>query len=82
MRYKVSQHQFNLLNQFTLTEEGFVPLDENLITESSIPQYVVSMWIAGYTVEIRIGTNMGSGGAMAICKKMFPKARVYSAKSA
>ena len=82
MRYKVSPKHLNLLSQFTLTEDGFVPLDENMLSESSMPQYIVSMWVSSYPVEIRIGTHSGSGGAMAICRKLFKNARVYSAKSA
>ena len=82
MRYKVSKHQLKLLNQnFILIEDGLLSLDENIIKESSMPQYIVSMWIAAYPIEIRIGTNMGSGGAMAIARKLFPKSRVYSARS-
>lgn len=83
MRYKVTEHQLKLLNQnCMLIEGGLLPLDENMINESSTPEYMVSMWIAAYPVEIRIGTNMGSGGAMAVARKLFPKARVYSARSA
>ena len=83
MRYKVTEHQLKLLNQnFILIEGGLLSLDDNIIKESSMPQYIVSMWIAGYPVELRIGTNMGSGGAMAVTGKLFPKARIYSVKSA
>ena len=83
MRYKVSEHQLDLLNQnFMLIENGLLSLDECIILESSMPNYIVSMWIGGYTAEIRIGTTTGSGGAMTIARKMFPKANVYSAKSA
>jgi len=38
--------------------------------------------MSSYPAEIRIGTNMGSGGAMAIARKLFPNARIFSAKSA
>jgi hypothetical protein len=82
MRYKLSPKHLNLLKEFTLTEDGLVPLDETLITEYSMPQYIVSMWISAYPVEIRIGTHSGSGGAMAICRKLFPSARIISAKKA
>lgn len=82
MRYKVSEHQLDLLNQnFMLIEDGLLLLDEIPLLESSMPHYNVSMWIAGYAAEIRIGTTTGSGGAMAIARKMFPKANVYSAKA-
>ncbi|WP_141107245.1 hypothetical protein [Lutibacter flavus] len=56
--------------------------ETNLIKEGGTPEYLVSLWISSYPAEIRIGTNMGSGGAMAIARKLFPNARVYSAKSA
>ena len=83
MKYIITQNQLKLLNQnFVIFEEGLSSLEKNMISESGMPVYIVSMWIAGYTVEIRIGTTTGSGGAITIARKMFPKANVYSAKSA
>ena len=83
MRYKISPKQLELLkSNFILTEGGLSPLKRYLLIESSAPEYLVSMWISAYPVEIRIGTNMGSGGAMAVARKLFPSARVYSARKA
>ena len=82
MVYKVSPKHLNLLSQFTLTEHGFVSLDENMLSESSMPIYIVSMWVSSFPVEIRIGTHGGSGTALAVARKLFPKCRAYSAKSA
>jgi hypothetical protein len=83
MRYKVTEHQLDLLNQnFILIEDGLLLLNESMILESSMPQYIVSMWVSSYPVEIRIGTHSGNGGAMAICRKLFKNARIFSAKSA
>lgn len=83
MRYKVSEHQLDLLNQnFMLIEDGLLSLDENIITESGMPLYIVSMWVGAYSAEVRIGTHGGTGTALAIARKLFPSARVYSAKSA
>ena len=81
MKYRISEHQLKLMNQFTITEGGLIPLGENLITES-MPVYIVSMWVGGYPIELKIGTNTGSGGAMAVARKLFKSATVYSAKSA
>ena len=83
MRYKLSPEQFNLLNQnFMLIENGLLSLDENMLSESSMREYIVSMWISSYPAEIRIGTHGGSGTAMEICRRLFPKAKIFSAKSA
>ena len=82
MRIHINLKQLKLLtDRFTITENGLMPLSENLITES-MPQYIVSMWISAYPVEVRIGTTTGSGGAMAVARKLFKNARVYSARSA
>lgn len=83
MKYKISEQQFSLLSKnLLIIEGGLSPIKRNIIKESSMREYLVSMWISSYPAEIRIGTNMGSGGAMAIARKLFPHARVFSAKSA
>lgn len=83
MKLKINKSQFQLLtNNFVIIEDGLLSLDKNIITESGMPVYIVSMWVSSYNAEIRIGTHSGSGGAMAIVRKLFPSARVYSARSA
>ena len=83
MKYKVNEHQLDLLNQnFILIEDGLLSLDKNIITESGMPQYLVSMGVSSYSAEIRIGTYGGTGTALAIARKLFPSARIYSAKPA
>jgi hypothetical protein len=80
MKYKISPQQLKLLNKFTIVENGLIPM--NLIQEGRIPEYLVSMWISSYPFELRVGTQGGSGIAMQICRRLFPKARIISAKSA
>lgn len=84
MRILINSNQFILLtNNFVIVEGlGLVENRKNLIQEGGAPEYLVSLWISSYPAEIRIGTNMGSGGAMAICRKLFPSARIISARSA
>ncbi|SNR33810.1 hypothetical protein SAMN04488111_0510 [Lutibacter flavus] len=83
MKLIINTHQLDLLSSnFVIVEDGLHSNETNLIKEGGTPEYLVSLWISSYPAEIRIGTNMGSGGAMAIARKLFPNARVYSAKSA
>jgi len=84
MRILINPDQLKLLtDRFTIVEDhGLIENEENLVLEGGAPEYLVSLWISSYPAEIRIGTNMGSGGAMAIARKLFPNARVFSAKSA
>ncbi|SNR32635.1 hypothetical protein SAMN06265371_101294 [Lutibacter agarilyticus] len=72
-----------LTSNFVIVEgNGLYNYETNLIKEGGTPEYLVSLWISSYPAEIRIGTNMGSGGAMAIARKLFPSARIFSAKKA
>lgn len=84
MRILINSEQLKLIiDGFTIVEgHGLVQNEKNLIQEGGTPEYLVSIWISSYPAEIRVGTNMGSGGAMAICKKLFPNARIISAKKA
>lgn len=83
MKYYISENQFILLKQnFILIEDGVIPSCSNLVKESSKREYLVSLWISSYSAEIRVGTDMGCGGAMLIARKLFPRARVFSAKPA
>ncbi|MBT8318059.1 MAG: hypothetical protein HKP59_10585 [Lutibacter sp.] len=84
MRILINPKQLSLLtSHFHIVEgHGLIENKENLILEGRTPEYLVSLWISSYPAEIRIGTNMGSGGAMAIARKLFPSSRVFSAKKA
>ena len=84
MRILINSEQLKLIiDGFTIVEgHGLVQNEKNLILEGGAPEYLVSLWISSYPAEIRIGTNMGSGGAMAIARKLFPNARIISAKKA
>ena len=78
MRYKVLPKHLNLLNQFTLTEDGFVSLDEKMITESRMKEFLVSVIINGFFAQLRVGANSGAL-ALAVVKKLFPHARTTGA---
>lgn len=83
MNYRISKHELELLKQNSiLIEDGLLSSNKNIIAESGMPIYIVSLWVASYNAEIRIGTHGGSGIAMAIARKLFPHGRIYSAKSA
>lgn len=83
MKILINKHQLQLLtNNFVIIESGGLGNKSNLINEGRNPEYLVSMLVSSYYAQIRITTSSGSGGAMAIARKLFPNARIYSAKSA
>ena len=83
MRIRINPDQLKLLSDgFTIVEGQRLIENKNLMLEGRTPEYLVGIWISSYPAEIRVGTNMGSGGAMAICRKLFPNARIISAKKA
>ena len=83
MKIKINSNQLQLLTtSFYVIENGLLSMDKNIIAESGMPIYIVSMWVSSYNAEIRIGTHGGSGIAIALGRKLFPNARIYSAKPA
>lgn len=76
MKLTINKSQLKLLtNNFVLVEaDGMRYNDNNLINES-MKEYKVKMFFGGWPCEIRISAS-SSGSALAIAKKMFPKALV------
>jgi len=76
MKYKVTEHQLNILTQnFTLIEDGLVPIKKNLIKESRLKEFLVRILIKGMPAELRIGAY-SSVSALTIARNLFPRAIV------
>jgi len=77
MKIIINNDQFKLLtNNFRIIEgNGLCLIGPNLINESRMKEYLVSIWFQGMPAEIRIGAH-SSASALSIVRSMFPKANV------
>jgi|GEM_PF-2824457 len=77
MKLIINPNQLDLLtNNFHIIEgKGLSQNGKNLINESRLKEYLVSVWFQGMPAEIRIGAYTASS-ALAIARLMFPKANV------
>jgi hypothetical protein len=73
MKILINTHQLDLLtSNCHISEDGLTQNGQNLITESKIPVYSVSIYVQGQPAEIRIGAY-SSGAALSIARKLFGK---------
>jgi len=77
MKLIINPSQFDLLtNNFHIIEgKGLCPNGKNLINESKLKEYLVSIWFQGMLAEVRIGAYTATS-ALSIARLMFPKAKV------
>jgi hypothetical protein len=81
MKLIINPSQLDLLtaNFHIIEGKGLSPKNgTNLINESRLKEYLVSVWFQGMPAEIRIGAYTSSS-ALAIARLMFPKANVTGA---
>jgi hypothetical protein len=75
MKYKISQHQFTKLRKnYILIGGGLSPINGNVITESRLKEFLVSVIINGFFAQIRVGAHNGVS-SLSVVKKLFPQAR-------
>jgi len=70
MRILINSKQLKLFNRFTITKNGLHHNDTNLIQESRLPTYLVSLYVQGHPCELRIGAY-SSSAALGIARKLF-----------
>jgi len=76
MKYKISPQQFKLLDGFTIVQNhGLVQNGDNLIKESKMPEYLVTMYVLGHPAKIRI-SGFSRGAVLSIAKALFPRATI------
>ena len=76
MKLLINHDQLKLLKNFHLIEgNGLTQNGNELITESKMKEFLVSIIINGWFAQIRVGAQSGAS-SLFVVKKLFPSARV------
>lgn len=75
MNIKINKHQLNLLEERFCIKNGILVENTNIICESGMKEFLVTIIIGGYFAKVRVFCS-SSASAIQIVSKLFPNARV------